>query len=269
MIFRKPIVRAPGTGEPIKKSTRIITKCKETARLLNQKCSGCETHRVIEGSVKHKGNNIALSEFCGGYTRDFVKTLLGGFMHDLKPLNYPAVVVDKRKLLDTVEEEAAERLPMRNPQKKGKTDHTTDEDNRKKKKRRQFADELRAASSAGLRPPRSMGTRSMASGSASSSTGTKRKAEETPVREFEERDLTNRYMEDLFEEVPYIDPMNNDQNDDINPDHDDYTETPQQQQQQQSAAPEYRPPLPRRRHTLRRDVMIFVTTRLRSRLRRL
>ena len=86
----------------------------------------------------------------------------------------------------------------------------------------------------------------MASGSASSSTGTKRKAEETPVREFEERDLTNRYMEELFEEVPYIDPMNNDQNDDINSDHDDFTETPQQQQQQQQqqqrAAPEYRSP---------------------------
>ena len=84
-----------------------------------------------------------------------------------------------------------------------------------------------------------MSTRSMASGSASSSTGTKRKAEETPVREFEERDLTNRYMEDLFEDVPYIGPMNNDQNDDINSDHDDYTETPQQQQR---AAPEYRSP---------------------------
>ena len=177
-----------------------------------------------------------------------------------KPLNYLAMVVDRRKLLDTVEKEAAERFLMRNPQKKSKTDHTTDEDNRnkkKKKKRRQFADELRAASSAWPRPPRSMSTRSMASGSASSSTGTKRKAEETTVREFEERDLTNRYMEDLFEEVPYTDPMNNDQKDDINPDHDDYTETPQQQQR---AAPEYRSPPPEetlypqeRRHDPRDD----------------
>ena len=52
-------------------------------------------------------------------------------------------------------------------------------------------------------------------GSASSSTETKRKAEETPVREFEERDLTDQYMENLFEDVPYIDPIHNDQNDNI------------------------------------------------------
>ena len=44
---------APDTGEPTKKSTRIITNSKETARPLNQKCPGRETHRVIEGSVKH------------------------------------------------------------------------------------------------------------------------------------------------------------------------------------------------------------------------
>ena len=106
-------------------------------------------------------------------------------MHDLKPLNNLAMFVNKRKLLDTVEEEAAERLLMRNPQKKSKTDHTADENNRKKKKRRQFADELRAASSAGPRPSRSMITRSMASGSASSLTETKRNAQETLVRYFE------------------------------------------------------------------------------------
>ena len=52
-------------------------------------------------------------------------------------------------------------------------------------------------------------------GSASSSTETKRKAEETPVREFEERDLTDQYMENLFEDVPYSDPIHNDQNDNI------------------------------------------------------
>ena len=248
---------APDTGEPIKKSTRIVTNSKETARLLNQKCPGCESHRVIEGSVKHKGKNIALSEFCGGYTRDFVMTMLDGFMHDLKPLNYLAMVVDKRKLLDTVEEEAAERLLMRNPQKKGKTDHTTDEDNRKKKKRRQFADELRAASSAGPRPPRSMSTRSMASGSASGS-GTKRKAEETPVREFEERDLTDRYMEDLFEDVPYIDPIDIDQNDNIDSDNNDYQETPQTRpaalrRPEYQSPPEETPYPQERRHDPRED----------------
>ena len=137
---------APDTGEPIKKPTRIITNSKETARLLNLKCPGCETHRVIEGSIKHEGKNVALSESCGGCTHDFVQTMLDGFMHDLKPLNYLAMVVDRRKLFDAVEDEAAERLLMRNPQKEGKTDHTPDEDNTRKKKRRKFADELRAAS---------------------------------------------------------------------------------------------------------------------------
>ena len=97
----------------------------------------------------------------------------------------------------------------------------------------------------------------MASGSASGSTGTKRKAEETPVREFNEQDMANRYMEDLFEEVPYIDPMNDDQNDYVNPDHDDYTETPQQQQravpEHRSTTPEETPYPQERRHDPRDD----------------
>ena len=166
--------------------------------------------------------------------------MLDGFMHDLQPVNYLAMVVNKRKILDSVEEQAAERLYMRNPQKKGKTDHTQDEDNRKKKKRRQFADELRAASSAGSRPPRSMNTRSMTGGSASSSSGTKRKDEDTPVQEFDDHDLTERYMDDLFEEVPYIDPMDDNQDDDVNDGQDDYAETPQRPRE----APQYRPPAP-------------------------
>ena len=63
--------------------------------------------------------------------------------------------------------------------------------------------------------------------SGSSFLETKRKAEETSVLDFEEQDLTNRYTKDLFEEVWYIDPMDEYQNDDVNPDPDDYTKTPQ------------------------------------------
>ena len=218
---------APDTGEPIKKSTRVITNSKEAARLLNIKCPGCESHRTFEGSIRHGGKTISLSEFCGGCTRDFVLTMLDGFMHDLlQPMNYLPMVVSKRNILDTLEDGAAERLLFPNPQKKGRTDYTPEEENTKKKKRRKFADELRAASAAGPRPPRAMNTRSMASSSASSSSGTKRKAEETPVPELDEQDLTNRYMEDLFEEVLYIDPMDGQQDDDN--DNDNYAETPQQ-----------------------------------------
>ena len=72
-----------------------------------------------------------------------------------------------------------------------------------------------------------MNTRSMASGSALSLTGTRRKAEETPVREFEERHFTDRYMEDFFEDVPYIDPTDNEQNDNIDSDNNNYQKTPQ------------------------------------------
>ena len=158
---------------------------------------------------------------------DFVMAMLNGFMHDLQPANYLAMVASKRNILDTLGGGAAESLLLLNPQKKGRTDYTPEDENTKKKKRRNFADELRAASEAGPRPPRSMNTWSMASSSTSSSSGTQRKAEQTPVPELDEQDLTNRYMEDLFEEVPYIDPMDEQQDDDD--DNDDYVETPQQQ----------------------------------------
>ena len=115
---------APDTGEPIKKSTRVITNSKEAARLLNIKCPGCESHRTFEGSIRHGGKTISLSEFCGGCTRDFVLTMLDGFMHDLlQPMNYLPMVVSKRNILDTLEDGAAERLLFPNPQKKGRTDY--------------------------------------------------------------------------------------------------------------------------------------------------
>ena len=98
---------APDTGEPIEKSTRIITNSKGAARLLNLKCPGCESHRTIEGFIRHEGKTISLSGFCGGYTRDFVLTVLDGFMHDLQPTNYLAMVVSKRNILDTLEDGAA------------------------------------------------------------------------------------------------------------------------------------------------------------------
>ena len=218
---------APDTGEPTKKSTRITTNSKEAARLLNIKRPGCESHRTIESSIREEGKTIFLSEFCGGYTRDFVLTTLDGFMHDLQPMSYLSMIVSKRNILDRLKDGAAERLLLPNPQKNGRTDYTPEDENtkkkKKKKKRRKFADELRAASAAGPRP---MNTRSMASSSTSSSSGTNRKAEETPAPELDEQDLTNRYMEDLFEEVPYIDPMDEQQDDDNN--NDNYAETPQQ-----------------------------------------
>ena len=107
----------------------------------------------------------------------------------------------------------------------------------------------------------------MASGSASGSTGTKRKAEETPVREFEERSLTNRYMEDLFEDVPYIDPMDNDQNAAINSDQNDYVHgdptTTTCGSGISCASSQGEHPI------LRRDVTILVMTTLQSLLGRL
>ena len=111
-----------------------------------------------------------------------------------------------------------------------------------------------------------MSTKSMASGSASSSTGTKRKAEETPVREFEERDLTDRYMEDLFEDAPYIDPIDNDQNDNIDSDNNDYQKTPQQQRpaalRSEYRSPPEETPCPRqRRHGPREDETPITATK--------
>ena len=53
-------------------------------------------------------------------------------------LNYFAMVVDKGKLLDTVEEEDPQRILMRTRLRRVR-DHTIDEENRKKKKRRLFA----------------------------------------------------------------------------------------------------------------------------------
>ena len=53
------------------------------------------------------------------------------------------------------------------------------------------------------------------------------KAEEIQVPELDEQDLTNRYLEDLFKEVPCVDPMNEQQDDDD--DNDNYAETPRQQ----------------------------------------
>ena len=132
--------------------------------------------------------------------------MLGGFMHDVQPTNYVAMVVSKRNILDTLEDSAAERLLLPNPQKKGKTDYVHV---RGREHQEEESQEVRprasAASEAGPRPPRSRNTRSMTTGSTSTSPRTKRKAEETPAPEFDEQHLTNRYMEGLFEEVPYID----------------------------------------------------------------
>ena len=193
---------APDTGEAIHKSTRIITNSKEAARLLNLKCPGCPSHRTISGTVKVGGKTMSLSEYCGGYTQEFASAMLEGFLHDLQPINYLTLVANKRKLLDAMEEQAAERLFLRNPSKRSKIDHTEDEDeDKKKKKRRKFAEELRAAAN---QKGRSMTTRSMTRSSqpSSSSSGTRQTEEETPFQDFGEDDLTERYMEDLFEESP-------------------------------------------------------------------
>ena len=54
--------------------------------------------------------------------------------------------------------------------------------------------------------------------------------------------MTDRYMEDLFEDVPYIDPIDHDQNDNIDSDNNDYQETPQTQRPAALRCPEYQSP---------------------------
>ena len=93
--------------------------------------------------------------------------------------------------------------------------------------------------------------------SSSSSSRPSQQAAEIPVPEIDEEDLAERYMDDLFEEIPYINP----DNDDYDPprrEHNNNQETPQYQR----SGPQYDPPPEPETLILRRGDIDDLTTRL-------
>ena len=78
-------LRCPETGYLLKKDTWFAATSTSAMSNVCIECDGTHRHKVISGSVRVPGvaKRVPLSEYAGGYTREFAEALISGFERDL------------------------------------------------------------------------------------------------------------------------------------------------------------------------------------------